>query len=174
MNCRLTTPLTTDRLLLREITLEDRAFLGTMLMNPQVMAFWPEPLNEKGVLEWLLRQLERYEVEGCGYWLAEQRRSGEPIGQAGLCYCEVAGVREVGLGYMFLDSVWGQGYATEAASASLAWGQRMLGYDRILALVRPENVRSARVAERIGLTLEKQVDYAGFRHDVYASTSSPS
>lgn len=56
---------------------------------------------------------------------------------------------------------WGQGYATEAARAALNHGIATLGIKRIVSLIRPENVASIRVAEKIGHVLVEEIEIQG-------------
>jgi RimJ/RimL family protein N-acetyltransferase len=83
--------------------------------------------------------------------------SGTLLGYAGLqfgwWFAEIAD--EIEIGWRFGTSFWGQGFATEAAWASLEVGFDDLGADRIVAVIEPENIASARVAERLGLVVER-------------------
>ena len=84
--------------------------------------------------------------------------SGEFVGQCGLTIQEVEGKNEVEIGYLFLRRFWGRGLATEAARAARDHGFNTLGYERLVTLIDPGNLASRRVAEKVGLTLEKEVE----------------
>jgi RimJ/RimL family protein N-acetyltransferase len=62
---------------------------------------------------------------------------------------------------------WGRGYATEGARAALQYARDVLARDRIISLIRPENVASIRVAERLGAVLEGETDFFGNRTRAY-------
>jgi RimJ/RimL family protein N-acetyltransferase len=70
----------------------------------------------------------------------------------------IDGQREVEVAYTIAQEYWGQGLATEAARGILEYGFEQLQLSRLICLIAPDNVASRRVAEKIGMTLEKQVD----------------
>ena len=156
--------LTTQRLTLRELTAEDLPFLAELLGDSKVMRFWPAPLTREQAGEWIANHRQRYARDGYGYWLALDRASGIPVGQAGLLACEVDGVVEPSVGYMLTPAAWGKGFALEATRGCLAWAREQRGIDRVTCLVQPVNVRSLRVAIRAGFLPEKHVVYKGFEH----------
>jgi RimJ/RimL family protein N-acetyltransferase len=164
---RMSLILETPRLTLRELTLRDLDFVAAMLAHPEVMRFWPKTCTRAEAEAWIRQQQERYAREGYGYWLAAGKAAGQPIGQAGLLRQEVDGVTETGIGYLIHRPFWRQGYATEAAAACRDHAFDQLGRERVVVLVRPENVVSARVAEKIGFLRERETIYAGFAHTVF-------
>ena len=168
------TILETARLtLLRELSLEDLDFVASMLAHPDVMRFWPRCFSRDEALQWIHSQEDRYARHGHGYWLALDKATGEPVGQAGLLMSEVDGVEEPGLGYMLHRPFWGRGFAIEAAAATLTWAYRTRGYPRVICLVRPQNVPSLRVAIRLGLRPEKYTVYKGLDHLVFTAPPPP-
>jgi RimJ/RimL family protein N-acetyltransferase len=76
---------------------------------------------------------------------------------------------EVELGYHFARRHWGNGYATEAVAACLEFARKR-GIDRVVALILPENDRSIRVAERVGMTPGRAVEHAGRPHMLWETT----
>jgi len=159
--------LETERLLLRELRQEDIAFVTAMLTHPEVMRYWPRPYTLQEAVEWIDRQQERYRTHGYGYWLAIEKASGQPVGQAGVLMQEVDGIEEVGIGYILHRPFWGRGFATEAARGCLHYAFETLRRDRVAILIRPENTSSLRVAQRLNVRLEKCTHYAGFEHLVF-------
>jgi RimJ/RimL family protein N-acetyltransferase len=97
-----------------------------------------------------------------------QKSTGELIGDCGITRQEVDGEMLYEIGYHLRRDQWGQGFATEAAQACKAWGFANLPVDRIISLIRPENLASRRVAERNGMTLWKELEWRGLRHCVYS------
>jgi len=164
--------LETPRLALRELNPGDLDFVAELLAHPEVMHFWPKTYTREEAAEWIRRHTERYARDGYGYWLALDRISGQPIGQAGLLAQPVDGVAEVGIGYMIHRPFWRQGYATEAATHCRDYAFGTLGKQRLIVLVRPENEVSVRVANKIGFTRERETNYAGFVHTVFARSCS--
>jgi RimJ/RimL family protein N-acetyltransferase len=160
--------LVTERLELRELTAEDVPFLTGLLTDPQVMYAWPRPYTSGEVGAWIDRQRERYRRDGCGYWLASDRRLGLPVGQAGLMRSDVAGTSQLGLGYIFDRAHWGRGYASEAARGCVSYAFERLGQQRVIALIRPENGPSRAVAGRLGMRLVGETLHAELLHMIYA------
>ena len=71
-------------------------------------------------------------------------------------------------GYVLAQDAWGQGYATEAARASMQYAFEKLDRARLISLIRAENTPSRRVAERNGLKVEKEAIFHELPHLVYA------
>jgi RimJ/RimL family protein N-acetyltransferase len=80
----------------------------------------------------------------------------------------VDAVDEIEIGYHVRRDLWSRGYATEAARACRDFGFANLGVDRLISLIRPENLASRRVAEKNGMTISKEVIKADLLHYVYA------
>jgi ribosomal-protein-alanine N-acetyltransferase len=163
------TILETHRLILREMSLDDLDFIAEVMGHREVMRYWPRCHSREEAADWIKRQHERYERDGVGYWLAVDKASKQPVGQAGLLVLEVDGKREMALGYIVHRPFWRMGYGTEAAAASRDYGLATLGERRIIALVRPENLPSQGLARKLGMTVEKRTRHADFDHLVFVS-----
>ena len=161
--------LSTERLLLREMDLSDLAFIGEMLNDPAVMAHYSRSVVARGPQAWLEKQIRRYREDGHGLWLALRADNLAPVGQLGLTLQDVNGVAEIEVGYLLHRSHWGCGYATEGARACVKYGIEELGRDRIVALIRAENLPSQAVARRLGLVRDGETEHAGLPHLVYAT-----
>jgi [ribosomal protein S5]-alanine N-acetyltransferase len=161
--------LETPRLLLREMSLEDLDFVAAMLAHPEVMRFWPKCYNREEAVDWIKRQQQRYANHGVGYWLALDKSSNQPAGQAGLLVQQVDDVEEVGLGYIMHRPFWRMGFAFEAASSCMDYAFNKLGRNRVIALVRPENLPSQGVALKLGMRVEKSTLLAEYEHLVYVT-----
>jgi ribosomal-protein-alanine N-acetyltransferase len=94
-------------------------------------------------------------------WPVVEKASGEVIGHCGLLEKEVDRQAEVELIYVFNQSVWGQGYGTEAAIAVREYAFEQLGLRRLIALIDPENAASEHVALKAGLRYEKDTRRPG-------------
>lgn len=160
------TILTTPRLTLRELELSDLAFVEAMLSHPEVMHFFPRCLTRAESEDWIRRQRDHYARDGHGYWLALETASGEPVGQAGVVRVEVEGIAQPALGYIVHRPHWRRGYATEAARACRDHQFDTLGRERLITLVRPENLPSLGVARKIGMRIERRTLYARYEHFV--------
>jgi ribosomal-protein-alanine N-acetyltransferase len=93
---------------------------------------------------------------------------GELIGDCGLVRQSVDGVDEIEIGYHVRRDLWGQGYASEAARACRDYGFASFEVDRLVSLIRPENMASRRVAEKNGMSVWKEVTRSNLLHYVYA------
>jgi RimJ/RimL family protein N-acetyltransferase len=160
--------LETTRLRLRQMSLDDLDFVAAMLSHPEVMRFYPKLHTRQEAQAWVERQLARYRNDGHGLWLVLDRESGEPVGQVGLVVQEVDGKPEFEIGYLIHRPHWRKGLATEAALGvrEYAFGPR--GLDRVISLIRPENIPSQGVARKLGMTPERETDFKGYRHLVFA------
>jgi len=162
------TVLETARLALREMDSRDLDFVAAMLGDPEVMRFYPKALSRDEAAAWIERQRRRYAEDGHGLWLVLERASGVPVGQVGLLRQEVEGVAQPEIGYLLHRPCWHRGFATEAALGvrSLAFETRKL--ERVISLIRPENLPSQAVAERLGMLRGALVDFKGLPHHVWS------
>ena len=152
----------TERLLLRLPRLEDAEPFAELFTDPVAMEFiggvHPDTSDDP---EFPIRRwLERWERNGVGPLVAELRQDGVVVGRAGLhiwdtrtwtpaSYADAGEHAQPELGWALIRAHWGQGYATEAARAVREW-TRGLDIERLVSVIAPANVRSARVAERLG------------------------
>lgn len=166
--------LETSRLVLRELQQDDSGDLARVISDPETMRFYPAPYDEAGVKQWIARNRQRYAENGHGLWAMVLKSSGEMIGDCGLTVQHVDGVNEIEIGYHVRRVLWGRGLATEASAACLDWGFANLPVERLISLIRPENLPSRRVAEKNGLTVWKQTMHAGLPHLVYVTRRNPS
>jgi ribosomal-protein-alanine N-acetyltransferase len=161
--------LSTERLLLREQTLADLDALTEILGDAVTMSFYPRPYTRAEVAErWIGRNLRHYAERGYGLWALVLEGSGELIGQCGLWPQSVEGRDEIELAWHVNRRFWRRGFASEAAMAARDHAFGPLGITRLISLVRPENVASAGVARKIGMTPEKQITYANLPHLVFS------
>jgi ribosomal-protein-alanine N-acetyltransferase len=162
------TILQTARLLLRELTPQDADALALVLSDPETMRYYPARYDQDGVEQWIERNRRRYQTDGIGLWAMELTKTKELIGDCGIILQQVDGERLYEIGYHFRRDFWGQGLATEAASACRDWGFAHRKTERLISLIRPENLPSQRVAARLGMTLWKEVNWRGLPHCVYS------
>ena len=164
--------LSTERLLIREMNASDLGFIGEMFSHPEVMAYYPQSIVARGPQVWLERQIERYGLDGHGLWLALRADNLAPVGQIGLTLQTVNGVAEIEVGYLLHRSHWGRGFATEGARACVKYGLEKLGQDRIVALIRAQNLPSQAVARRLGMVRDGEAWHGGLPHHLYATALS--
>lgn len=159
--------LETERLRLRPYRDEDLKDLHAMFSDPEHMAWYPAPFDRDGTKAWVERTFERYRDDGFGLWIVEDRETGEFLGTVGPTIQFVEDVGHVEIGWHTKPGKKGQGIAPEAASAARDWAFERLDVDHLISLVRPENTGSNRVAQKIGMHVDREVDYKGLLHYVY-------
>ena len=93
-------------------------------------------------------------LRGYGQWCVIEKVTGQVIGSVGF-YHPQKPWPGVDLGWVFHRSRWGHGFATEAATAALAWAWAQTQIDRIISLIAPDDLRSIRVATKIGLRFDR-------------------
>ena len=147
-------PLETPRLTIRSFTVRDAPALHERVFgDDEAMRFIPRGASPS--VERTRASIERFmrheREHGFGLWAVELKETGELIGDCGLFLVQGLGP-EVEVAYHFGPPWWGQGYATEAASACLRFGFRECALGEIIAICFPEHVASRRVMEKCGMT----------------------
>lgn len=148
--------------------LADAGPLLELFGDPLFMdAFQAPAFSPLEMEEWVRRNLEHQDRWGYGLFVISDAESGEVIGDCGLETMEVDGRAETELGYDLRRDMWGRGLATEAAMAVARHAFTDLGLRRLISIVRENNRRSARVAEKIGMKAERRVRRADVDYVVY-------
>ena len=143
--------LLTKRLRIRPLQPEDADALHRVLGDPEAMVWYPAAFTPEQTRDWIRRWVDSYEELGYALWGVELRSTGELVGDVGLTRQLVDGQPFVEVGWHTRRDLWGHGYATEGGRASVQWAFDHLRLERVISLIRPENVASWRVAEKLGL-----------------------
>ena len=150
--------LETKRLLLRRQMIEDLDDLWALYCDPEITRYIPDAprsrAEAKEELEWHMNGHPRFPE--LGLWATIHKESGKFIGRCGLIPWTINGQNEVEVAYTIAREYWGQGLASEAAQAILNYGFARLNLSRLISVIDPENVASQKVAEKIGMTFEKE------------------
>jgi len=157
----------TSRILLRHFTLDDLDDLAEVLCDHDNLRFFPNRFERKDAEEWIEKNMRRYTDDGVGGWALILKSNHKLGGHSGLVRREIDGAKEIEVGYVLARHAQGQGIATEAARACMNYAFTALGEERIISLIHPENLPSRRVAERNGMSVEKEIDFQGLPHLVY-------
>jgi RimJ/RimL family protein N-acetyltransferase len=120
-----------------------------MAADPEVMRYIGGALDRAQSWRQMALHAGHWALRGYGNWAVERKSDGVLLGRCGLWNPE--GWPGVEIGWKFARHAWGQGYATEAARAALAWGWTVLNAPRLISVIHPDNASSIRVAERLGL-----------------------
>ncbi|HEY9102796.1 GNAT family N-acetyltransferase [Chitinimonas sp.] len=149
--------LQTDRLQLRQLTLDDAAFMLRLLNEPS----WLRYIGDRNVhtleeaRQYLLNgPLDSYARLGFGFYLVADKATGTTVGMCGLAQRDY--LDDPDIGYALLPEHSGQGYVQEAAQAVLAYARDMLHLPRLLATVRPDNAASIKVLDKLGMQLARR------------------
>lgn len=151
----------TERLILRAPTTYDLAAFFAIFGDPRTNAYNPSgPCADIAVASNMLAvRTAHWRRYGFGQWaIAARERPDAVIGFGGLAWRDYGGIERLNLGYRFAPHAWGHGYATELGVASLAHAFGHLREPAVYALVRPANVASVRVLEKIGMRRTGDLD----------------
>jgi RimJ/RimL family protein N-acetyltransferase len=156
----------TDRLNLREHTLQDFDALYAMWSEPAVYRhIIGHPATREEAWTRLLRYSGHWALLGYGYWVVEEKATGDYVGEMGFADYHrdidpsLDGRPE--MGWALKTAVHGKGYATEALQAITAWGDTHFAGKETSAMIAPENPASIRLAEKFGFVKKLETTYKG-------------
>ena len=170
-----TVVLTTPRLVLRTFRRDDLPHYAALNAHPEVVRYLGgEPLTRQysdEIAEWAQQV---YAEEGIGLLAVERREDGLFLGMCGLHH-QQSYPDDVEVAWRFAYEHWGNGYATEAATAWLDHGFDTLGFRRIISITDTPNERSLAVMRRLGMTFDHaaQIEEEGELFDavIYSITA---
>ncbi len=165
----------TQRIALRRFCDTDAESMIAVLGDAEVMRFGDGPQSREWIQGWIEQTIKHYDLWGFGVWAIVTREPDAPIGYCGLSRFEdINGRSEVELGYRLAKEHWGNGLATEAATAVRDLAFDELGLERLVSLIDPDNLRSIRVAEKLGMIHTDDVMLPGYSHPdrVYSCTKA--
>jgi ribosomal-protein-alanine N-acetyltransferase len=154
-------PPPTDRLQFRPYDETDEQLVIDLFNDRYTRRFYPSMASIEAARGWIDWNLRSYESNGYGLWVVESRETGHAMGDCGLTVQDVAGTSMPEVGYHILDVERGQGYATEAAGACVAYGLDDLGLAIVCSIIDPRNEASLRVAENIHAVRSSFVNQRG-------------
>ncbi|MDF2930032.1 GNAT family N-acetyltransferase [Anaerospora sp.] len=142
------------RLLFRKMVKSDFQNLCPVLQDKEVMYAWEHAFTDEEVNSWIDKNLERYSNEGYSYFAVIEKDTDYFIGVMGPLIEQTEAGEQIGIGYILNKQYWGKGYAVEGARASLDYAFQYLNADRVIAHIRPNNLPSRKVAEKLGMEIE--------------------
>ncbi len=148
--------LETERLYLREMTMDDFESLYKVLADPSIMQHYPYTFDEERVRGWIERNIRRYSEDGFGLWAVCIKDSGEMIGDCGLTLQNIDGSMLPEIGYHIRADQQRKGYAKEAAAAVRDWAFQNTEYEALYSYCKYTNVGSFKTAESIGMHFLKE------------------
>ena len=145
----------TPRLRLRRLRTADLEDVVAIVSDPEQMRYYPRPKTRDEVRAWLDWNLSLYEQHGFGTWAVET--GGAFAGYCGIRPVTVGGADEVELAWHMSKAHWNRGLGTEAATLASDLAFTQYGLTRLVALIHPDNAPSRRVAEKLGMTAEREL-----------------
>ena len=147
----------TRRLRLRPFRESDVDALAEIYADPETIRFLGgKPLDRADTWRQIAMFMGHCEIRGYSVLAIEERATGTLLGRSGPWFPEGWPMLEVG--WVVDSRRTREGIATEAGRASLDWSFSNLGVDQICSLIRPDNLASARVAEKLGARVERQLE----------------
>lgn len=143
--------LETERLILREMKLDDFDALYEILSDTETMQHYPKPLDEQQVRDWVLRNIERYEIFGFGLWAVVLKETGEVIGDCGITMQNIGSKIKPEIGYHIHKKYWNRGLATEAAKKCRDYAFENTPFNVIYSYMKYTNIGSYSVAIKNGM-----------------------
>lgn len=146
----------TNRLFLRPFQEFDFEDLKSVWGDHETMSFYPEPYSDDRIRKIISKQIENFEEHGCGLFAVLEKYTGAFVGDCGITIQDIDGVHEFEIGYHIKSAVWGMAYAPEAAIAVKEYGFGSLQLKKLCSYMESTHKQSGRVAEKIGMELEKE------------------
>lgn len=155
--------LETERLLIRPFVFEDDQAVLDLFADggaPHLTQYGPLDIDyARGFLR---HTISGYQKDGLGLWAVIDKTTGKLIGDCGLHKAKIGEHEEaVELAYRIHKTLWGKGFATEAAKAVLSYAFDVLNLPEVVSCIAYDNARSVRVAEKIGMTYWKEGIFMG-------------
>ena len=146
----------TQRLLLREYTMDDYHALYDILSDPETMRHYPAPFTPEKTRSWIEWNLDNYRKYGFGLWAVVLKQTGAFIGDCGLTLQNIDGQQLPEIGYHIHKKYWRQGFGKEAAQAARDWAFQNTDYDVIYSYMKYTNVGSYSTAIANGMKKVKE------------------
>jgi RimJ/RimL family protein N-acetyltransferase len=160
--------LETARLRLREFTRRDLDALAEMVADEDQMTFYPRPKTRDEASAWIDHNIALYADRGFGFWLLESVHDEAFLGYCGIRPLMLEGVPQIELGWHTKKTSWNRGIATEAALAAVRLAFQRFSVSRLIAVIHPDHTASRRVAQKLGMSLERATVIDDYPANIYA------
>jgi RimJ/RimL family protein N-acetyltransferase len=148
----------TERLLLREFTDRDREPFAAINADPAVMRYLSGPMTRAESDAYVERIRDHWQQRGYGLFAVELLEDGAMVGFVGISHHR-AMPQEVELGWRLAHRVWGNGLATEGATAVRDFAFAVLHLPRLVSITIDENLASRRVMDKLGFRYDRHLPY---------------
>jgi RimJ/RimL family protein N-acetyltransferase len=161
----------TDRLVLKEFSNEDVDGFFELNNDPEVIQYTGDvAFEDKTQVLQFIQDYDQYRLNGFGRWSLYLKAGNEYIGFCGIRRSQNS--EEVDLGFRLLKSYWNQGYAYEAAIASLVLGFETHGITRVIARAMNDNAASHALIRKLGFSLLSTFEEDGRKWTKYELNSN--
>ena len=160
----------TERLIIRHLVPADLDDLARIQSDPEVMHYFATGVRALDQTAADIARCQSLQDEyGYSLWATILKQNGQFLGRCGLLPQEINGQREVEIAYLIARSHWGQGLATEAATAIRDLGAQAFHITRFVSIIHTQNVASRRVAEKVGMRRERLIQFLDMKCWLYAT-----
>ncbi|MCC0768245.1 MULTISPECIES: GNAT family N-acetyltransferase [Bacillus] len=151
----------TKRLLMRKPLIEDTDQFYSIIKEDAVGKWLAKSsgMSKGEAKDYIMQLISHWEKYDFGVWLLVNRNTGELLGHCGLRKIDETG--EIEIMYVLDPEYWGNGYASEAAKASIQYAKEMMNVKRIIARVKVANENSKKLLRNLGFTYTHDVDHSG-------------
>ncbi len=160
----------TERLKIREYTMDDFDALFDILSDSETMKYYAKPYDANGVRRWIDWCIDSYKKNGFGLWALELKDTGAFIGDCGVSMQNIDGITLPEIGYHVHKNYWRRGYAKEACTAVKDWFFQNTEFDSVYSYMNQANVASCATAAANGMTRIKAYKNGEEALYVYAIT----
>jgi ribosomal-protein-alanine N-acetyltransferase len=161
----------TERLILRELRVDDDRALYPMFADAEMMRYWGTPHDSLARTTVMVTSIiDAYRAQTGIEWAVTRKPTGEVIGKV----CHHRWMKEhfrSEMGYILAKEHWGHGFVHEALRAIIAFGFAVMKLHSIEAQLDPKNVRSVRVLEKLGFVKEAHLTENYFVHGGFVDTA---
>lgn len=147
--------LETERLYLRELSMDDKTELAKILCDTESMKYYPKAFSLEKVENWINWNIDSYKKHNHGLWAVILKDGNVFLGDCGITIQDIDGENLPELGYHINKNYCNKGYATEAAKACMDYSFNSLGLKTIYTYTKSDNLPSIKVAQKNGMEFVK-------------------
>jgi len=146
-----------NRLLLRNILPKDKNFIIDLWTNSDVTEYMGGHRDRNKMNIDVQENIDNPFQDEYDLWILVDKATETSIGHCGLLKKDVEGIDETEVIYVIDIKFWGKGYATEIAHMLIDYAFKVKKLNSVIALIKPQNTASEKVASNIGMRLEKEI-----------------
>lgn len=161
------TILTTERLIIREMTVEDVDALYEIYEDPDASRYTENLYEDRNAeIAYIKEYIHyQYELTEYGIWVLQRKEDGKLIGRAGITNRE--GYETAEVGYVLRKDCRHMGYAMESLQAVLSYAKKELAFEKLMAFTKAENIGSVKLLTKLGFEKYGEELISGGLHDCY-------